>query len=38
VAVQEVLRAAEANITNDESYMRKVCTAAEGAIRVYQSL
>jgi hypothetical protein len=38
VAVQEVLRAAEADITNDESYMRKVCTAAEGAIRVYQSL
>ncbi|MET7717921.1 hypothetical protein [Streptomyces sp. NPDC005407] len=38
VAVQEVLRAAEADISNGESYMRKVCTAAEGAIRVYQSL
>jgi hypothetical protein len=38
VAVQEVLRAAEAENSNGESYMRKVCTAAEGAIRVYQTL
>ncbi|MFC4611431.1 hypothetical protein ACFO9E_27095 [Streptomyces maoxianensis] len=37
-AVQEVLRATEADSNDDESYMRKVCTAAEGAIRVYQTL
>ncbi|MEV0374702.1 hypothetical protein AB0I10_33790 [Streptomyces sp. NPDC050636] len=40
VAVEEVLRAAQAdgNGNGGESYMRKVCTAAEGAIRVYRSL
>lgn len=37
VAVQEVLRAAEAR-SGSESYMRRVCTAAEGAIRVYRAL
>ncbi|MFI1397220.1 hypothetical protein [Streptomyces sp. NPDC020681] len=37
VAVQEVLRATETD-ANGDSYMRKICTAAEGAIRVYQTL
>ncbi len=37
VAVQEVLRAAE-EAEDGESYMRRICTAAEGAIRVYQTL
>ena len=37
VAVQEVLEAAEA-AAGGESYMRKICTAAEGAIRVYRTL
>ncbi|MFF5125539.1 hypothetical protein ACFY41_01170 [Streptomyces syringium] len=38
VAVQEVLRAAEAETCESACYMRKVCTATEEAIRVYQSL
>ncbi|MGW8884177.1 hypothetical protein [Streptomyces sp. NPDC055749] len=38
VAVQEVLRATQENGESGESYMRKLCTAAEGAIRVYQTL
>ncbi|MGW1375964.1 hypothetical protein ACWD6P_17045 [Streptomyces sp. NPDC002446] len=38
VAVEEVLHASRAASRRGESYMRKVCTAAEGAIRVYQSL
>lgn len=38
VAVEEVLRAAEADLNSGESYMRKLCTAAEGAIRVYRTL
>ncbi|MFF3455189.1 hypothetical protein ACFYXH_12800 [Streptomyces sp. NPDC002730] len=38
VAVQEVLRATERDGIGDESYMRRICTAAEGAIRVYQTL
>ncbi|MEE1757431.1 hypothetical protein [Streptomyces sp. SP18CS02] len=38
VAVEEVLRAASAGEDSGESYMRKVCTATEGAIRVYRSL
>ncbi|MGI5404584.1 hypothetical protein ACQEVG_35035 [Streptomyces sp. CA-135486] len=36
-AVKEVLRAAEV-ANGGESYMRKICTAAEGAIRVYRTL
>ncbi|WP_031069319.1 hypothetical protein [Streptomyces sp. NRRL S-118] len=36
VAVEEVLRAAEQG--GGESYMRRLCTAAEGAIRVYRAL
>ncbi|MDH2388839.1 hypothetical protein QCN29_08565 [Streptomyces sp. HNM0663] len=37
-AVDEVLRAAEAEDGDGASYMRRICTAAEGAIRVYRSL
>ncbi|NUJ99888.1 hypothetical protein [Streptomyces lunaelactis] len=37
-AVDEVLRAAQTDGNGGESYMRKICTAAEGAIRVYRSL
>ncbi|GLF93141.1 hypothetical protein [Streptomyces yaizuensis] len=36
-AVAEVLRATGQD-SGDEGYMRRVCTAAEGAIRVYHSL
>ncbi|MFI1869796.1 hypothetical protein [Streptomyces jumonjinensis] len=38
VAVTEVLRVTGDGRGGDEGYMRKICTAAEGAIRVYQSL
>lgn len=38
VAVEEVLHASRPDARPDESYMRRICTAAEGAIRVYQSL
>ncbi|REK84933.1 hypothetical protein DY245_40500 [Streptomyces inhibens] len=38
VAVEEVLHATVKADGHGESYMRKLCTAAEGAIRVYQSL
>ncbi|MEN8652779.1 hypothetical protein ABCR94_19825 [Streptomyces sp. 21So2-11] len=38
MAVDDVLRTAEADTSESESYMRKICTAAEGAIRAYQSL
>lgn len=37
VAVEEVLHACSTR-EEGESYMRRVCTATEGAIRVYQSL
>ncbi|WP_274563506.1 hypothetical protein [Streptomyces spiramyceticus] len=37
-AVEEVLKAAQAEGDSGESYMRRICTAAEGAIRVYRSL
>lgn len=37
-AVHEVLQATGANGADREGYMRELCTAAEGAIRVYQSL
>ncbi|MEU9119822.1 hypothetical protein AB0C96_08170 [Streptomyces sp. NPDC048506] len=38
VAVEEVLHASATGGAESEGYMRRVCTAAEGAIRVYQSL
>ncbi|MFH9224172.1 hypothetical protein ACH4NT_01450 [Streptomyces lydicus] len=38
VAVDEVLRAIETEGAGGESYMRRLCTAAEGAVRVYRSL
>ncbi|MFD8546486.1 hypothetical protein [Streptomyces sp. NPDC059649] len=38
VAVEEVLYAAESGGGSGESYMRRVSTAVEGAVRVYRSL
>ncbi|KUL51441.1 hypothetical protein ADL22_06520 [Streptomyces sp. NRRL F-4489] len=38
VAVDEVLHAVRSRDGNGESYMRRLCAAAEGAIRVYRSL
>ncbi|MFB6437132.1 hypothetical protein ACFCVY_10150 [Streptomyces sp. NPDC056411] len=38
VALEEVLHAIEEQAGSGESYMRRVCTAAEGAVRVYRSL
>ncbi|MCK7625275.1 hypothetical protein MUU72_19555 [Streptomyces sp. RS10V-4] len=38
VAVAEVLRAVRARDGSGESYMRRLCAAVEGAIRVYRTL
>ncbi|MGW6454948.1 hypothetical protein ACWF94_03325 [Streptomyces sp. NPDC055078] len=37
-AVREVLRATAADSRADSGYMRRICTAAEGAVRVYRTL